>query len=378
MTTARGGFWLQATGQKADEVVAFADTLGGSAAGRPGVSFGPLHAPATLNGLFQQARGRGDAILDAHGHLLDHQHSQRREDRFPWLCEDPRPATQTEWEAWMDASLEHQRSAALSGGGPEPSFVMTPCPMLTPVGGSSELHAVLDAAQVARTTVPAGTECWMSVTVDREYVMSVPHLTTLLNALLAAKPEAVVFRATHTQLAPVTIAAYLSGLREVVQALSANGIPVYLPYTGWLGWMAMGWGAWGFSAGLSSSSWADRAPAGGGNRPAVPPNYFFEAQLLRPVRWAVHEELAQRGDYAACACPECQAMAGQYDQPLVQRHQLRTVNEEAAALTALAPAARRTAVRARIAQAVAYRNGLPGMLSSRTDAGFLDAWAAVA
>lgn len=378
MTAARAGFWLQATTQKADEVVAFANTLASSPAGRPGVSLGPLHTPATLNGLFQRARGGGDAIVDAHGHLVDRPHSQQREDRYPWLAENPRPATQAEWEAWMLTSLQHQSSAELSGNGSPPSFLMTPSPMLTPAGGAAELHAVLDAAQVALTKVPAGSECWMSVTVDREYVMSVPHLTALLNALLAAKPEAVVFRATHNQLAPVTVAAYLSGLREVVQALAGNAIDVFLPYTGWLGWMAMGWGAWGFSAGWSSGSWADRAPAAGGNQPAVPPNYFYEAQVLRPVRWTVHEDLASRSDYTACSCTDCLTMAGQYDRGLAQRHQLRAVNEAATELVGYVAAGRRIVVQSRIAQAVAYRNALPGMLGDRTEAGFLDAWAAVA
>ncbi|MEJ7786052.1 MAG: hypothetical protein WKF96_14700 [Solirubrobacteraceae bacterium] len=378
MTAARGGFWLQATTQKADEVVAFAATLASSPAGRPGVSLGPLYTPATLNGLFQLARGGGDAILDAHGHLVDRKFSQQRADRYPWLAEDRRPATQAEWETWMLRSLEHQASPALSGNGSAPSFLMTPSPMLTPVGGVSELHAVLDAAQVARTKVPAGSECWMSVTVDREYVTSIPHHTALLNALLATKPEAVIFRATHNQLPPVAVAHYLSGLREVVQALAGNGIDVFLPYTGWLGWMAMGWGAWGFSAGWSNGSWADRAPAAGGNTPVVPPNYFYEAQVLRPVRWAVHQELSTRSDYTACSCPEYLTMGGQYDKDLAQRHQLRAVNEAAAELMAFAAGGRRILVQTRIAEAVAYRNALPGMLGSRADAGFLDAWAAVA
>ncbi|HEY4280210.1 MAG TPA: hypothetical protein VGM91_18445 [Conexibacter sp.] len=378
MTAARAGFWLQATARGAEEVLAFAGTLAGTPAGRPGVSFGPLYTRATLNDLFQRARVEGNAMVDPHGYLVDKEHSKQRESRYPWLTQDPRPVTQAEWEDWMRASLQHQGSAALQGAGAPPTFLMSPSPVLTPAGGRTELHAVLDAAQVVRADVPAGSECWMSVMVDREYVMSSAHLTPLLNALLAARPEAVVFRATQKELPPVTVASYLSGLREAVEALASNGIDVFLPYSGWLGWMAMGWGAWGFSAGWSSGSWADRALAVGGNRPAVPPNYVFEAQLLRPVRWTVHEELRARDDYVACTCADCQVMDGVYDRDLAQRHQLRAVNAAAAELTAVGVVDRRAIVQARIAAAVAYRDGLPRMLRDRAEAKFLDTWADVA
>ena len=377
MSAARGGFWLQHSSQGAKEAVDYASALAASDAGRPGVSFGPVNAPSTLSKLFQRARADGDAILDAQGHLLDRDHKPRMRERFPWLTQEPRPVTQSEWEAWMLESLKHQRSVELCGDGQTPSFLMTPSPILSPAGGAPELHAVLDAAQAIRATIPADRECWMSVTVERDYLMNTRHLTALLNAVLAVKPQGVVVRAPQTELVPVTIAGYLTGLREVVQTLASNRIDVFLPSTGWLGWMAMGWGAWGFSSGLANTTWVDRAP-GFARTPAIPPNYYFESQLLRPVRWALHEELAGRGDHDPCTCPECEDMGDQWDAALAKRHQIRMANTAAARLTALPASDRRAVVQTRIARAVDYRDGLPKIVADRADVRFLDVWAEVA
>ena len=66
-----GGFWLEYGNREAPQLVAFASELAQTPAGRPGVAFGPLNGPSTLDRLFEQARLAGDAILDPHGYLLD-------------------------------------------------------------------------------------------------------------------------------------------------------------------------------------------------------------------------------------------------------------------------------------------------------------------
>jgi hypothetical protein len=167
--------------------------------------------------------------------------------------------------------------------------------------------------------------------------------------------------------------AYLNGMRDLLQALSANGINVLLPNAGWLGWLAMAWGAFGFSAGMAAGTWADREP-GPMTRPDEPARPYFEPQILRTVRWHVHEELASDSNYQYCTCPDCHAMGGTYHAALAKRHQLRLAHEAAARLAPVAPPLRRAAVAARLDQAIAFRDDLPPATRARADAEFLDRW----
>ena len=94
-------FWLEYGNREAPELVAFASDLAQTAAGRPGICFGPLNGPTTLEPLYRQARVEGNAIVEPHGYLLDLDHTARSRNHFPWLAQTPRPATQPEWEQWM-------------------------------------------------------------------------------------------------------------------------------------------------------------------------------------------------------------------------------------------------------------------------------------
>ena len=372
----RAGFWLQHASNEARQLVGFADELGQTPSGRPGVAFGPVNVPGTLNPLFEHARLAGDAILDPQGHALDRTHTERAREHFPWLTLNPRPATQTQWEGWMQDALDHQLSPTLRGNAPLPSFVMTPSPVIEAPRGTLELYPVLDAALAVRARQPAGIDCWLSVSVDRTYMREEPHLTVLANTMLAAQVDGFVFRASHSQLAPVDDQRYLAGLREVVQAAATNGIRIYLPSSGWLGWLAMAWGAWGFSGGMAASTWVDRVP-GPMTRPERPAEPYFESQLLRTVPWRVHAQLVNEPSYQPCTCSDCTQMAGTHDASLAKRHQIRDAHQEAAALTGLLPAQRREHVGARLDQAIAFRDGLSTAVQTRAGGEFLDRWRAL-
>jgi hypothetical protein len=376
IATPRAGFWLQHASNEASQLVAFADDLAQTPAGRPGVSFGPLNAPATLNRLFEQARLAGDAILDPHGHALDRTPTERARRHFSWLARRPRPATQPQWEQWMQDALDHQNSSALRGAARTPSFVVTASPVIEAAHGTLGLYPVLDAAVAVAARQPAGVDCWIGVSVDRTYLREQPHLTRLANAMLATQATGFVLRASHSQLAPVDDQRYLHGLREVVEACATNGIRVYLPCSGWLGWLAMGWGAWGFSGGMAATTWTDRVP-GPMTRPERPAEPYFEWQLLRTVPWRVHAQLALEPTYQPCTCPDCAVMGTTHDLVLAKRHQLRHANNEAAALIALPAAQRRSGVAARIDRALAFRDGLSRPVQMRVGGEFLDRWRAL-
>ncbi|WP_142281632.1 hypothetical protein [Mycobacterium kyorinense] len=368
-------FWLEYGNREAPELVGFANDLAQTPAGRPGICFGPLNNPATLEPLYRQARTAGDAIVEPHGYLLDLEHTARSRNHFPWLAQTPRPATQPEWEQWMQQAVDHQLSARLCGDAGPPSFVITPSPRME-AARAPELNMVLDAATAVRSRVAAETDCWLGVTVDRTYLREQQQLIRLLNAMIQTGADGFVFRAPQTQLPPVDDSPYLEGLREVVDTCATNRIRFFLPSSGWLGWLAMGWGAWGFSGGMAASSWFDRLPTPI-TRPQQPPLPYFEPQLLRHVPWRLHQQLASQPGYQACTCLDCGQMGDSHDLPLAKRHQIRHASQETAALTAVPVADRGCLVAARLDASIAFRDTLPPVLTTRVETRHLDRWRAL-
>lgn len=208
------------------------------------------------------------------------------------------------------------------------------------------------------------------------YARENPHLTRLANSIVSSDVTGIVLRAFHGELPPATDRRYLEGLRELTHAAYAGGIELLLPNAGWLGWLALSWGAWGFSGGLAASTWGDREPAPM-QRPDEPSNPYFEPQLLRTVRWRVHLDLAADPSYQRCPCPECGSLGSNYDADLATRHQLWWANEEAARLAPLARPQRQFSVAGRLDAAIVFRDGLPQALRQRVGAGFLDTWRAL-
>ncbi|SOJ54609.1 hypothetical protein MSIMFB_02098 [Mycobacterium simulans] len=369
-------FWLEYGSNEARQLVAFADELAATPAGRPGICFGPLNAPATtLEPLYRQARASGEAIVDPHGYLLDRPPTERSRNHFPWLVQTPRPTTRPEWEQWMERGLGHQLSARLCGNAGPPSFVITPSPTMD-TATPDDLNTVLDAATAVRSRV-SGHDCWLGVTVDRTYLREPRHLTRLLNAVIQTGADGVVFRSPHLQLAPVDDRFYLDGLREVVETCAANGIRIFLPSSGWLGWLAMGWGAWGFSGGMAAGSWFDRIP-GPMTSPQQPSLPYFEPQLLRLVQWRIHEQLVNEPEYQPCGCPDCVQMGSSHDLSLAKRHQIRHASQETATLNAVPVDQRRQLVAARLDAAINFRDSLSPIVSARIPATIhLDRWRAL-
>lgn len=369
-------FWLEYGSREAQQLVDFADELAATPAGRPGICFGPLSIPRTLESLYREARVGGEAIVDPHGYLLDRPTpTKRARDHFPWLAQTPRPETQQQWEQWMQQGVDHQLSTRLHGDAGPPSFVITPSPMMDAAAGPDDLNTVLDAATAVRGRV-SDHDCWLGVTVDRTYLREPRHLTRLMNAVIQTGADGVVFRAPHSWLAPVDDRLYLDGLREVVETCAANGIRIFLPSSGWLGWLAMGWGAWGFSGGMAASSWFDRIPGPMTARqePSAP---YFEPQLLRLVQWRIHEQLVNEAGYQPCNCADCVQMGGSHDLMLAKRHQIRHASQETAALTAVPVAQRRQLIAARLDAAIAFRDGLSRIAASRIPPTIhLDRWRA--
>jgi hypothetical protein len=367
------GFWLQHGSQGADQLVSLADDLEQVGA-RPGVIFAPVGTPAKLKQLYQRVRERGEAFLDPSGYLLDRGPSPQRRGYFPWLEQKyKRPTDVAKWTDWMKFSLEHQLSERLRGEGSGPSIVVTPSPQLTAAAGTDELYAIVDAANVVRGLMAE--ECWLGVVVDRDYLRQETRLTELANTLVTAGFQGIVFRCFHSELAPVTDRRVLEGVRELVEGCAAAGIGILLPNSGWLGWLAMAWGATGFSGGLAKSSWYDRMPGAMAN--VQRKETFFEPQLIRHVSWTVHSSLAQVAKYIACACTSCSVMGDAYEPDLAKVHQIRIAHGWNESLRSENVVARRRKIRARLDAAIDFRDDLPVRLRERTEASFLDTWRAL-
>jgi hypothetical protein len=366
------GFWLQYASQNADDLVALADDLAADGY-RPGVVFAPVGNPQRLAQLYGRARAAGEAFLDPAGFQLDRESAPQRARNFPWL--DPsygRPTDVAAWIAWMEASLEHQLSDGFLRGADEPTILVTPSPQLTASTGTAELYAVIDAAAGARDSTAQGRECWLGVVVDREYLRIDARLTELADAVVTADFPGVMFRCFQSELTPISDRRLLDGLRELVEGCAGADVEIFLPNGGWVGWLAGAWGASGYSGGLSKGSWFDRMPTpmrNPGRRESI-----FEPQLLRHVQWGLHEQLVDEDGYDECDCASCTTMGGDYDADEAKVHQIRVAHAWSHVLRPLNAIGRRRAIRARIDDAIAFRDDLPRTLRDRADAAFLDTW----
>lgn len=369
----RSGLWLQFSGKWGRELIQFADELTSAEGGRPGVILRPTGTANSIARHFQAARAVGEAIMEPCGHLRDTvEFTKQRQKEFPWLCKNPKPGNRAEWETWMREGLDHQQSDDLRGEGEGPSFLVTPSPFITAAAGSELFYDIVDAAEAMRDAY--GDSTWLGLTVDRDYMRETPHRTRLANTIAGHSGPGVVFRALHRELPPVTQARYINGLKAMTLAAVGAELDLLLSQSGWLGWLAQGWGAWGFGAGLSGGTWMDKETTGGTN-PEEPPNYYFESQLLRRIRWTAHEALAKEDDYEPCRCAYCQEMDGTWDEMLAAKHQLWWANEESVKLRVLDDvASRRSSIYDRLTEAIGFRDGLDEDLQGEVDARFLDTW----
>ena len=81
------------------------------------------------------------------------------------------------------------------------------------------------------------------------------------------QPSVVLFRCFQRAFPPIKDRAHLEGLREIVSACASNDIAALLPNSGWVGWLAQGWGAHAYSGGAAQSSWYDRNPTPMSSKP---------------------------------------------------------------------------------------------------------------
>lgn len=170
----------------------------------------------------------------------------------------------------------------------------------------------------------------------------------------------------------------IEDLRIVVQAFAGDGRSVLLVEAGALGWLAIAWGAWGFTAGLAQSTWlrSTEQIRRAKGQPVTRVEWYFEPALLHRVRRATHRRLRVRQDYRPCPCSFCAALlpagGGNWDFDRAAQHALYSI----AALTDHVAAPRLVDRHARVRAAVyaAQAYAMTAQLRGEARPTHLSAW----
>ena len=398
MRTPRG-FWLQLSARHRDEVLALRHEWAQSDEGAPGVVLAPV---TTREKLVEAARACEDerVFLDPCGYLFDRASTARSRRYFPWLVgpvdavgeddpdDDPsdevaelweadgdesvhcqRPETIDEWVAWMRESIEHD-VALFESADREPSLLVSPCPLIESMVAEHELTSVADAYRQLKIEYP---NLAPSFCVGPEFTRTEPGVTRLANTLVGLQPSAVLLRCFQTALPPIGDSAYLVGLREIVGACASNDIAVLLPNSGWVGWLATGWGAHAYSGGATQSSWYDRAPTPMNQPPRV--DRIHDRPLITRREFDLGPDLKAVDDYEPCDCASCEKMGGIFSEPLARMHQMRVARSESLAADDLQELeARRLLIRGRLTEADQLWRSLPVDLQQSISGRHLGLW----
>lgn len=134
----------------------------------------------------------------------------------------------------------------------------------------------------------------------------------------------------------LTDRAILSGYRDLATTAALEDKVLVLPNSGLTGWVAVAWGAQGFSTG---TSWPEQMygvqpirRSSPGKPKAPPVERYFDRTILHSVPYAVHLTLTGNPNHLTCGCRFCRrlAAAATYNQPIANLHYLL----ECASLTA--------------------------------------------
>lgn len=395
MTTPTG-FWLQLSATHRGELLALRDEWATSDSGAPGVVLAPVTAPERL---LEVARACEDnrVFLDPCGYLIDRRPTQRSRRHFPWLVgtvgdnggegpsgryldqmldldggEQPqfqRPRTLDEWVTWMRTSIEHDRMLFESARR-KPSLLVSPCPL---IGSMVDHHELTSVAEAFRELNGEYSDLAPSFCVGPEFSRTEEGVTRLANTIVGLQPSAVLLRCFQTELPPIGDRQYLEGLREIVKACTSNDIAVLLPNSGWVGWLAMGWGAQAFSCGATQSSWYDRPPTPMNQPPQV--DRIYDTALMTRREFDLGPDLEAVDGYESCDCISCEEMNGVFSEQLARTHQLRVARSESLAVEELRQSnARHLLIKGRLAEADQLWQSLPTHLRQDIPGAHLGLW----
>ncbi|MFO1052758.1 MAG: hypothetical protein U1F36_11135 [Planctomycetota bacterium] len=221
------------------------------------------------------------------------------------------------------------------------------------------LHTTLSCARAAAASPLANDhQLWFGFQITHNVVSADKERNDFLNELVELPAKPIYLR---IQIEPpdgprqFADEAVIRGLREVVSALSDNGMPVVIAQAGLLGWLMLPFGAKSFGAGTRMSMQRTVAPSPGFAR--QPLNWFFVPQFLGCALAEEMPQIAAVSGYQPCTCPYCDGnlpdTGDDFDREAAGKHYLwwcaRLANE-------LIPVQPLTALRQRIGDSESFWN----------------------
>ncbi|MGA2165566.1 MAG: hypothetical protein ABSH36_14015 [Solirubrobacteraceae bacterium] len=283
------------------------------------------------------------------------------------------PSTHAEWDTTVDEAIVAQQLLGTAG-------LIVPTRLLAQADWPDGLQETLDAARRAAARHPT-TDMSVNLILDERWIRDSRLRRTLLNQFTDL-PEGI-GAAVHIHWSAPDVpdrSASLEALRVVVSALAGDGRRVLLVEAGRLGWLAIAWGAWGFTAGLSGASWTRNTAVvrRAKGQPATRIARVFEPNLLQHVRQAVHTRLLGQSGYQPCPCGFCQrqAASGGWSHDLSGQHALYALSRLTEQVAAPTLQERRARIRIIVQNAINFEAGLSFRLTGDSRPMHLPEWLA--
>jgi hypothetical protein len=306
------------------------------------LDFGAVH----LRGVEQDASSAGklEPVM-ASGSAYEIQ-SKWKVPMAPWV-QRAAPKTKAQWKATVEESLSKQRGMGLDA-------IVVPGVELESGDYPKGLESQVDAVRRAWASRPDEDPPWfVEVCLHDDWINNETACRFVLNLLTdLPDPIAVALRIRFKRREAAFNADSLERLRLMVGALADDDRKVLVVQSGIVGWLSIAWGAWGFTAGTSQTSWFyNRTVFGRRSDQPAPPRVerYFERQLLHPVLASDHARLSGGTGYTQCGCTFCKRLeSGAWDHNVAAQHALYALSSLTEAVAGTDRAARRDAVRATI------------------------------
>jgi hypothetical protein len=293
----------------------------------------------------------------------------------PWIARNA-PSDKASWKKTIEEAQKEQRDRGADA-------LITPGVELEATDHAA-FQAQIDAVVRAAALRPDDDPPWfVRVCVHEEWLDKQPLQRLLLSQLTDLSDELGV--ALHVRWRKDGILRdkpRLEALRKVVEVIANDDRDLLLMQSGILGWLSLGWGSWGFSAGLAhGQGWLDTGlirfgrPKGQKSPPRK--KRFFERGIIHNVLDSDHARLSTHASYSSCSCGFCANLgSGQWDHLKSQQHGLCTLAKLTERVRKSSVAARPEAVKKEIDDALAEWKALSGVsgLDSAGTPRHLDIW----
>jgi hypothetical protein len=241
-------------------------------------------------------------------------------------------------DSWVRATLAAQRNAGAT-------VLLTPGVWLDPATSAGSLDTMRQHAEWAQSALEPGEHLAVNITMPASWLTTPALRNRLLDEIVDMDHEVFYLRVRWPLMAQpygqLLNPGILDGYVQVANVFEENDKVLLLPNTGLTGWVALAWGAHGFSTGIGSG---ERAFAEtrvikikqSGPRPA-PTHRTFAASVLHTTDVATAARLDAVPNAQPCTCRFCRTLrrlpSGQFSKELAGAHYLRRVADLTAATT---------------------------------------------